>query len=164
MPGRSNWGFKRLETVKPRLAELALGGTAVGTGLNTHPEFACRVIRQVAAYSRLPFCEAENHFAAQAGCDAAVEASGALKTISVSLIKIANDLRWLNSGPRCGIGEIRLPALQPGSSMMPGKVNPVIPEAVIQVAAQVLGKRPDDYHRRAGRQFRIKRDAAGHCL
>ncbi|MCX5898504.1 MAG: lyase family protein, partial [Proteobacteria bacterium] len=120
-------------------AELALGGTAVGTGMNTHAEFARRVIALIAQETGCPFIEAKNHFAAQAAQDAAVEASGVLKTISVSLMKIANDLRWLASGPRCGIGEIMLPDLQPGSSIMPGKVNPVLPEVVLQVAAQVIG-------------------------
>ena len=132
-------GRERLAGVTDRLAELALGGTAVGTGVNTHPEFAGRVIAEIAAQSGLPLREAENHFEAQAARDAAVETSGALKTLAVSLTKIANDLRWLSSGPRCGIGEITLPALQPGSSIMPGKVNPVIPEVVLQVAAQVIG-------------------------
>ena len=123
----------------PELDELALGGTAVGSGLNAHPEFADRVIRNIADYTGIAFKEAENHFEAQAARDAAVEASGVLKTIAVSLTKIANDIRWLASGPRCGLGEINIPALQPGSSIMPGKVNPVIPEAIIQVAAQVMG-------------------------
>lgn len=132
-------GIDRLSSVEKRLAELALGGTAVGTGLNAHPEFASRVIQQIANHTRLPFVEARNHFEAQAAQDAAVEASGALKTVAVSLVKIANDIRWLASGPRCGLGEITIPALQPGSSIMPGKVNPVIPESVLQVAAQVMG-------------------------
>lgn len=132
-------GVQRIEAVESRLAELALGGTAVGTGLNTHPEFGARVIRLVAEHTRLPFILAANSFEAQAARDAAVETSGVLKTIAVSLVKIANDIRWLASGPRCGLGEITLPPLQPGSSIMPGKVNPVIPEAVIQVAAQVVG-------------------------
>jgi fumarate hydratase class II len=111
----------------------------VGTGLNTHPDFAARVIALIAAETQLPFQETANHFEAQAAQDAAVETSGVLKTIAVSLVKIANDIRWLASGPRCGLGEINIPALQPGSSIMPGKVNPVIPEAVLQVAAQVMG-------------------------
>lgn len=132
-------GIERLKTVEENLAELALGGTAVGNGLNAHPEFAPRVIHRIAQETGCPFREARNHFEAQAAQDAAVEASGALKTVAVSLIKIANDIRWLASGPRCGLGEINIPALQPGSSIMPGKVNPVIPEAVIQVAAQVIG-------------------------
>lgn len=132
-------GVERIKTVEPRLAELALGGTAVGDGLNTHPEFARRTIALISERTRLPFTKAQNHFEAQAAQDAAVETSGILKTIGVSLVKIANDIRWLASGPRSGIGEINIPALQPGSSMMPGKVNPVIAEAVIQVAAQVMG-------------------------
>jgi fumarate hydratase class II len=132
-------GLARLEAVMPRLAELALGGTAVGTGLNTHPQFAARVIARLAEQAGIPFTEAANHFEAQAARDAALEVSGALKTIAASMVKIANDIRWLGSGPRCGIGEIVLPALQPGSSIMPGKVNPVIAEAVIQIAFQVMG-------------------------
>jgi len=129
----------RLAAVKPRLAELPLGGTAVGTGLNTPPEFAPKVIARLAERTGCPFAEAPNRFEAMAGKDAAVETSGALKTIAASLTKIANDIRWLASGPRCGIGEISIPSLQPGSSIMPGKVNPVIPEAVLMVAAQVIG-------------------------
>ena len=129
----------RIRSVEPRLAELALGGTAVGSGLNTHPDFANQIIALISNRTGLPFTEAQNHFEAQAAQDAAVETSGVLKSIAVSLIKIANDIRWLASGPRCGIGEINIPSLQPGSSIMPGKVNPVIPEAVLQVAAQVLG-------------------------
>jgi fumarate hydratase class II len=132
-------GIERLASLEPRLAELALGGTAVGTGVNAHPEFATDVIAWVSRETGIEFREARNHFEAQAARDAAVEASGALKTVAVSLSKIANDVRWLGSGPRCGIGEINLPSLQPGSSIMPGKVNPVIPEAVLQVAAQVIG-------------------------
>jgi len=132
-------GIDRIRTVEPRLAELALGGTAVGSGLNAHPDFARRVIALIVEHTGLPFCEAVNHFAAQAGQDAAVETSGALKTLAVGLVKIANDIRWLASGPRSGLGEITIPSLQPGSSIMPGKINPVIPEAVIQVAAQVVG-------------------------
>ena len=132
-------GIARLIAVQPRLAELALGGTAVGTGLNAHPEFASGVIDRLAVRTRHPFVPAPNKFEAMAAKDAAVECSGALKTIAVSLTKIANDIRWLGSGPRCGIGEITLPSLQPGSSIMPGKVNPVIPESVLMVAAQVLG-------------------------
>jgi fumarate hydratase class II len=129
----------RLAAVKPRLAELPLGGTAVGTGLNAPPEFAPKVIARLAERTGAPFVPAPNRFEAMAGKDAAVETSGALKTIAVSLTKIANDIRWLASGPRCGIGEISIPSLQPGSSIMPGKVNPVIPESVLMVAAQVVG-------------------------
>jgi fumarate hydratase class II len=132
-------GIKRLENVRPHLGELALGGTAVGTGLNTHPEFARRVIEGLARETKLELCEAANHFEAQAACDVCVEASGALKTVAVSLVKIANDIRWLGSGPRLGLGELKLPATQPGSSIMPGKVNPVMCEMVIQVGAQVIG-------------------------
>lgn len=132
-------GMERLRAVKPRLSEVALGGTAVGTGLNTHPEFASKVIARISEETGISFREAVNHFEAQAAQDSAVEASGILKTIAVSLIKVANDIRWLSSGPRCGIGEITLPSLQPGSSIMPGKVNPVVPEAVLQVCAQVIG-------------------------
>ncbi|MGD9187767.1 MAG: class II fumarate hydratase [Desulfobacteraceae bacterium] len=130
---------QRLEAVMPRLTELALGGTAVGSGLNTHPQFAGQVIARICEHTGIAFQEADNHFEAQSAQDAVVETSGALKTIAVSLVKIANDIRWLGSGPRCGIGELQLPALQPGSSIMPGKVNPVIPEAVIQAAYQVMG-------------------------
>jgi fumarate hydratase, class II len=132
-------GIRRIENTYASLGELALGGTAVGTGLNAHPEFAKRVIARLSELTGVEFREAENHFAAQGAQDALVEASGALKTVAVSLMKIANDIRWMGSGPRCGIGELVLPELQPGSSIMPGKVNPVIPESVIQVAAQVLG-------------------------
>jgi len=132
-------GIKRIEAVEDRLAELALGGTAVGNGLNTHPDFAKKVVALISKYSNLNFTEAENHFEAQGAQDAAVETSGALKTIAVSLVKICNDIRWLASGPRCGLGEISIPSVQPGSSIMPGKINPVIPEAVIQAAVQVMG-------------------------
>jgi fumarate hydratase class II len=111
----------------------------VGNGLNTHPDFAKRVIAGISEETDCPFKEADNHFEAQAAQDAAVETSGALKTVAASLVKIANDIRWLGSGPRCGLGEIQLPSLQPGSSIMPGKVNPVIPEVVVQVAGQVFG-------------------------
>jgi fumarate hydratase class II len=132
-------GVQRLEIARYHLAELALGGTAVGTGINTHPRFAGLAIKKINGITGLAFREAENHFEAQGARDAVVEASGVLKAVAVSLTKVANDIRWLASGPRCGIGEIILPAVQPGSSIMPGKVNPVIPEALIQVAAQVMG-------------------------
>jgi fumarate hydratase class II len=131
--------IQRLISVQPGLCELPLGGTAIGTGINTHPEFARRVIFRIAEATKLPFIEAVNHFEAQSARDAVVATSGMLKVIAVSLIKIANDIRWLASGPRSGIGEISLPDLQPGSSIMPGKINPVIPEVVVQVAAQVIG-------------------------
>ena len=132
-------GIDRIKAVEPALSELALGGTAIGTGLNTDPHFASKVIACISEETGCSFKEAQNHFEAQAAQDAAVETSGALKTLAVSLIKVANDIRWLSSGPRCGLGEINIPSLQPGSSIMPGKVNPVIPEVVIQVAAQVIG-------------------------
>lgn len=132
-------GIQRIAATERTLCELALGGTAVGTGVNTHPDFAAGVIGLIGEQTKISFKEAVNHFEAQAARDAAVETSGVLKTLAVSMVKIANDIRWLASGPRCGLGEINLPSLQPGSSMMPGKVNPVIPEAVIQVAAQVTG-------------------------
>jgi len=132
-------GIKRIAAAERTLCELALGGTAVGTGVNTHPDFAARVIELLREQTNISFQEAANHFEAQAARDAAVETSGVLKTLAVSMVKIANDIRWLASGPRCGLGEINLPSLQPGSSIMPGKVNPVIPEAVLQVAAQVMG-------------------------
>ncbi|MBM4266317.1 MAG: class II fumarate hydratase [Deltaproteobacteria bacterium] len=132
-------GIRRVESTKARLAELALGGTAVGTGLNASPGWAASLIARIAARTKLPLVEAPNHFEAQGGRDACVEASSALRTVAVSLMKIANDLRWLGSGPRAGLAEIQLPSLQPGSSIMPGKVNPVIPEMCRQVAAQVMG-------------------------
>ncbi len=121
------------------LRELPLGGTAVGTGINSHPEFAHRAIAIIAERTGVEFVEAENHFEAQASKDGIVEASGLLRTIAISLTKIANDIRWLASGPRCGIREFEIPATQPGSSIMPGKVNPVMSEMVLQVAAQVVG-------------------------
>jgi fumarate hydratase, class II len=131
--------IRRLTEAASDLAELPLGGTAVGTGINTHPEFASRTIARLAAATGLPFREASNHFERQATRDTVVYAHGALNTLAVSLTKIANDLRLLASGPRAGLSEITLPSIQPGSSIMPGKVNPVIPEAVTMVAAQVMG-------------------------
>jgi fumarate hydratase class II len=132
-------GVERLEKVLPELEELALGGTAVGSGLNAPDGFPAAAIADMAAISGYAFREADDHFEAQAAKDATVMASGVLKTVAVSMFKIANDLRWLSSGPRTGIAEIQLPSLQPGSSIMPGKVNPVMPEMVMQVAAQVIG-------------------------
>jgi fumarate hydratase class II len=131
--------IERVRSAAIGLEELALGGTAVGTGINTHPEFPSRTIKKISQMTELPFREAKNHFEAQAAKDAVVQVSGSLKTLAVSLTKIANDLRWLSSGPRCGIGEIGLPDTQPGSSIMPGKVNPVMCESVLQVAAHVIG-------------------------
>ena len=132
-------GIKRLRQAQEELAEVALGGTAVGTGVNTHPEFAGRSCEKLSKLTGVRVEETTGHFQAQNSLDNIVAASGALKTVAVSLMKIANDLRWLGSGPRAGIGEINLPEVQPGSSIMPGKVNPVIPESVCQVAAQVIG-------------------------
>jgi fumarate hydratase class II len=133
------YGIERLNAALPRVGELPLGGTAVGTGLNAPKGFAKAVIKRLADDMALPLTEARDHFEAQASRDALVECSGALRTIAISMYKIANDLRWMSSGPRCGLGEIHLPDLQPGSSIMPGKVNPVVPEAVCQVVAQVIG-------------------------
>ena len=132
-------GVERLRATLPRVAELPLGGTAVGTGINAPPGFGGRVIAAVAAETGLPLTEARDHFEAQGARDGLVELSGQLRTIAVSLTKIANDLRWMGSGPRAGLGEINLPDLQPGSSIMPGKVNPVLPEATLMVCAQVVG-------------------------
>ncbi|MEJ2701942.1 MAG: class II fumarate hydratase [Sedimentisphaerales bacterium] len=132
-------GRRRIEQCLPRLHELALGGTAVGTGLNTHPEFAGRVGQKIAEITGLPFATAPNKFEALAAHDTMVETSGALTTLAASLTKIANDIRWLASGPRCGIGELTLPANEPGSSIMPGKVNPTQCEALTQICAQVMG-------------------------
>ena len=133
------FGIERLESSLPRLAELPLGGTAVGTGINTPPGFAAAVIGRLAAELELPLTEARDHFEAQGARDALVETSGQLRTIAVGLYKISNDLRWMGSGPRAGLAEIALPDLQPGSSIMPGKVNPVVPEATCMVCAQVIG-------------------------
>ena len=132
-------GIARVRAVLPDLRELAIGGTAVGTGLNSHPEFGARMAAELTRLTGTEFSEARNHFEAQGAQDGAAWASGALNSVAASLIKIANDVRLMNSGPRCGLGEITLPAIQPGSSIMPGKVNPVICEAVIQVGAQVMG-------------------------
>jgi fumarate hydratase class II len=130
---------ERLEGCLPRVCEVPLGGTAVGTGLNAPPAFAPAVIARLAQQTGLPITEAPNHFAAHASRDALVEASGHLRTLGVALIKIANDLRWMGSGPTAGLAEIRIPDLQPGSSIMPGKVNPVLPETITQIGAQVIG-------------------------
>jgi fumarate hydratase class II len=132
-------GIERLHATLPRVAELPLGGTAVGTGINSPPGFGGLVIAELASATGLPLTEARDHFEAQGARDGLVELSGQLRTVAVSLTKIANDLRWMGSGPRAGLGEINLPDLQPGSSIMPGKVNPVIPEATLMVCAQVIG-------------------------
>jgi fumarate hydratase class II len=132
-------GIERLRASLPRVAELPLGGTAVGTGINAPKSFAKSVIARASDELGTPFTEARDHFEAQGARDAIVECSGQLRAVAISLYKIANDLRWMASGPRCGLAEIRLPDLQPGSSIMPGKVNPVVPEAVCQVVAQVVG-------------------------
>jgi fumarate hydratase class II len=137
--GQIERGRKRVEQALDELTEVALGGTAVGTGINTHPEFAKRTAARLSQMTDLPIHETSNHFQAQSTLDNCVAASGALKTVAVSLTKIANDIRWLGSGPRAGIGEIELPAVQPGSSIMPGKVNPVICESVLMVCLQVIG-------------------------
>jgi fumarate hydratase class II len=132
-------GIARVESTFPRLRELALGGTAIGTGLNAHPEFGASVAARLASMTKLPFATSHNYFTSLSSQDTTVELSGQLKTLAVTLMKIANDLRWMNSGPQAGLAEISLPDLQPGSSIMPGKVNPVIPEAVTMVCAQVMG-------------------------
>lgn len=134
-----NHGLKRIEMVLPHLYELALGGTAVGTGLNTHPQFAVKSAAKIAELTGYSFVTAENKFEALASHDAMVMASGAMKTLACSLMKIANDIRWLASGPRCGLGELTIPENEPGSSIMPGKVNPTQSEAMTMVAAQVIG-------------------------
>ncbi len=137
--GQIERGIARMRHAQNELSEVALGGTAVGTGVNTHPEFAGLVCRRLSEIDGITIRETSNHFQAQSTLDSIVEASGALNTLAVSLMKIANDIRWLGSGPRAGIGEIDLPPVQPGSSIMPGKVNPVIAESVTMVCAQVMG-------------------------
>jgi fumarate hydratase class II len=141
----SGWAYQvlqsieRIESCLPRLGKLAIGGTAVGTGINAHPEFGGRMAARLAARTGLPFVETDHHFAAQAAMDSTTELSGHLKTTASALMKVANDLRWMNSGPIAGLAEISLPALQPGSSIMPGKINPVICEAMMMVCGQVIG-------------------------
>ncbi len=137
--GQVERALRRLERAATDLEEVALGGTAVGTGLNTHPQFAARVCERLSAATGLAVRETDNHFQAQSNLDAVVAFSGALRAAAIALLKIANDISWLGSGPRAGLGELSLPEVQPGSSIMPGKVNPVIPEALIQVCAQVIG-------------------------
>jgi fumarate hydratase class II len=137
--GQIKRGIERVEKAQQDLTEVALGGTAVGTGVNTHPEFAQRVCARLSERFGVEVHETENHFQAQSSMDGAVFVSGALKTVAVSLMKIANDIRWLGAGPRANLAELQLPEVQPGSSIMPGKVNPVIPESTMLVAAQVIG-------------------------
>ena len=137
--GQAERAVRRLHRAQEELSEVALGGTAVGTGVNTHPEFASRVCEVLSRELGVPVRETDNHFQAQNTLDGVLEASGSLRTAAVGLMKIANDIRWLGSGPRAGLGELALPEVQPGSSIMPGKVNPVIAESLIQVAAQVIG-------------------------
>ena len=137
--GQIERGIRRLRRSQEELSEVALGGTAVGTGVNTHPEFATRVCAVLSEELAVTIHETENHFQAQSTLDSVLETSGSLRTVAVSIQKIANDIRWLGSGPRAGLGELALPEVQPGSSIMPGKVNPVIAESVIQVVAQVIG-------------------------
>ena len=137
--GQVAHGKQRVRAALTRISPLALGGTAIGTGVNAHPEFGPRVAKRLSAETGLPFISSRNYFVSLSSQDAAVELSGQFKTVAVSMMKIANDLRWMNSGPIAGVADIALPALQPGSSIMPGKVNPVIPEAVAMVCAQVIG-------------------------
>ena len=137
--GQVERGVRRLQDAAAGLSEVALGGTAVGTGVNSHPDFAAAVCARLSDMLGVTVTETDNHFQAQSSLDGVVECGGALKTVAVSMMKIANDIRWLGSGPRAGLAEIELPEVQPGSSIMPGKVNPVIPESVCQVAAQVIG-------------------------
>ncbi len=137
--GQVEQGIRRVDHARQELSQVALGGTAVGTGVNTHPEFAGRVCQILSEMTGVQVRETDNHFQAQSTLDAAVEASASLRTLAISLHKIANDIRWMGCGPRAGIGELVLPEVQPGSSIMPGKINPVIAESVIQVVAQVVG-------------------------
>ncbi|WP_460795920.1 class II fumarate hydratase [Nocardioides pacificus] len=149
------YAAERLDAVLPRVRELPLGGTAVGTGINTPPGFAARVIEVVSAESGQEFSEARNHFEAQGARDSLVELSGVLRTIAVGITKICNDLRWMSSGPTTGLAEIHLPDLQPGSSIMPGKVNPVLPEATLMVCAQVIGNDATVAHAGASGSFEL---------
>ena len=131
-------GISRIKESINSLTEIAQGGTAVGTGINTHPKFGKMIAKEISSYTKIEFQESSNHFASQANQDSPIEVSGALKTIAVSLSKIANDIRLMGTGPRCGLGELILPPVQPGSSIMPGKVNPVICESMLQVCSQVI--------------------------
>ena len=152
---------ERLESVLPRVRELPLGGTAVGTGINTPPGFAAAGDRRARPSTGQPFTEARDHFEAQGTRDSLVELSGVLRTVAVGLTKICNDLRWMSSGPTTGLAEIHLPDLQPGSSIMPGKVNPVLPEATLMVCFQVDRQRRRGHRRRRERQLRAQRRDAG---
>ena len=137
--GQVEYSIRRLRHAQDELSQVALGGTAVGTGVNTHPEFSGRVCQLLSEMTGVQVRETDNHFQAQSTLDAAVEASGVLRSVAISLHKIANDIRWMGCGPRAGLGELVLPEVQPGSSIMPGKINPVIAESVVQVVAQVVG-------------------------
>ena len=159
--GQAENSIKRLGRAQEALAEVALGGTAVGTGVNTHPEFSSRTCQLLSDMTGVIIRETDNHFQAQAALDATVEASGILKTIAISLHKIANDVRFLACGPRAGLGEITVPEVQPGSSIMPGKVNPVISESVIQVVAQVMGEPHHRCHGGPRQLLRAEYDDAG---
>ena len=154
-------GIARVRSVQPRLHALPQGGTAVGTGINAHPEFAARIAAQLSNETGLALRPNDNFFESLSSQDTAVELSGQLKVVAVSIMKIANDLRWMNSGPLAGLGEIELTALQPGSSIMPGKVNPVIPEAADDGRRTGDRQRHDDHDRRPVRQLPVERDAAG---
>jgi len=153
--GQVERGVRRLHRAQEELAEIALGGTAVGTGVNTHPEFASRVCAALSSELGVSVRETENHFQAQSTLDGVLEASGSLRTVAVSLQKIANDIRWLGSGPRAGLGELALPEVQPGSSIMPSKVNPVIAESLIQVVAHVIGNDAAVSHAAQGSYFEL---------
>jgi len=153
--GQVQRGIRRLRHAQEELAEIALGGTAVGTGVNTHPEFASRVCEVLSSELGVSVRETDNHFQAQSTLDSVLQTSGSLRTVAVSLQKVANDIRWLGSGPRAGLGELALPEVQPGSSIMPGKVNPVIAESLIQVVAQVIGNDAAVSHAAQGSYFEL---------
>ncbi|MBI1885215.1 MAG: class II fumarate hydratase [Chloroflexi bacterium] len=164
--GQVERGIRRLRRAQEELAEVALGGTAVGTGINTHPEFAKRVCAELSKLLGVTVRETDNHFQAQATLDGVVQASGSLRTVAVSLNKIANDIRWMGSGPRAGLGELALPEVQPGSSIMPGKVNPVIAESLIQACAQVIANDAATVQAGLGSYFELNlmMPLAGHNL
>ena len=154
--GQVKEGRRRVEAALEELSFIALGGTAVGTGIGTHPEFPRMVIERLNRWTGITFRETPNHFQAQSTIDSVVMASGCMRTVAISMLKIANDIRWLGSGPRAGTGEIRLPEVQPGSSIMPGKVNPVIAESVTMAAARVIGNDTTITIARAVRKFRAE--------